>query len=118
MSDHAASTLVEMLVHFDIKSENIPDAYQLLTIDVPDDIGFAKVDLHELSADWPKNFDVTRAIGERWLAENTMPLLRVPSAIVPAAFNWLLNPNHADAGRIRIVETTRAPFDPRLLQRD
>jgi RES domain-containing protein len=39
----------------------------------------------------------------------------VPSAIVPAASNYLLNPAHADASRLSIATVTRAPFDPRLV---
>ena len=117
MGDHAASTMVEMLVHFDIGSKDIPDAYQLLAIDIPDDISFATVSLDDLPPGGLNKLSSTRAIGDQWLAGSKTALLRVPSAIVPAAFNWLLNPNHPDAARIKIAEIIHAPFDPRLLRR-
>jgi hypothetical protein len=42
-------------------------------------------------------------------------LVRVPSAIVPAGANFLLNPAHADAARISIASSERAAFDARLM---
>ena len=116
MADHTAATLIEMLVHFDIRLSDVPATYQLLAIDVPDDVRFAGVEMDDLPADWLTDLNATRAIGDGWLAGHTTALLRVPSAIVPAAFNWLLNPNHPDAARIKIAEIIRAPFDPRLLR--
>ena len=117
VGDHAASTMLEMLVHFDISAKDVPDTYQLLAIDVPDDINFGAIGVDELPPNWLNNSADTREIGDRWLAENRRALLRVPSAIVPAAFNWLLNPTHPDAARIKISEIIQAPFDPRLLRR-
>jgi len=118
MSDHPASALLEMLVHFEIRLDDIPNMYQLLAIDLPDKSGFATVDITDLPSDWQKNLDVTQTWGDRWLGEKRAALLRVPSAIVPAAFNWLLNPSHADAGQARIAEIIRAALDPRLLRAD
>jgi hypothetical protein len=45
-------------------------------------------------------------------------LLRVPSAIMPFATNWLLNPPHEEATNARITEIIRAPFDRRLIGLD
>jgi RES domain-containing protein len=41
----------------------------------------------------------------------------VPSAIVPAAFNYLLNPLHPDAARISVLARQTAEFDTRLFTR-
>jgi RES domain-containing protein len=38
----------------------------------------------------------------------------VPSAITPETWNWVLNPRHADALRLRIVHTEKHLFDVRL----
>src|ERR1700692_1491543 len=79
MGDHAASTMVEMLVHFDIRSTDIPRTFQLLAVDLPDDVSFAGVELGDLPAGWLNKPHMTQAIGDRWLAENATALLRVPS---------------------------------------
>jgi RES domain-containing protein len=114
LSDHPASTLVETLVHLEIDPEDIPDTYQLLAIDIPDHVRFEVVEEDQLPTNWRRQTQLTQALGDRWLHDTRTALLRVPSAIVPFAVNWLLNPAHTDAAHARIVEIIRAPFDRRL----
>jgi len=116
LADHPASALVEVLVHLEVDAAELPSLYQMLAIDAPDDIRFETVDAANLPENWRSHERVTRTLGDRWLAEKKAGLLRVPSAIVPATFSWLLNPAHADARAFTIAETTRVPFDRRLLK--
>ncbi len=44
------------------------------------------------------------------------PFARVPSAIVPRTWNYLLNPLHPDAKRLEIAEVIRERFDNRLFR--
>ena len=104
-----------MLVHLEIDVEDIPSPYQLLAVDLSDDIPAEIVTLESLQADWRTNEDATRALGDRWLDRQGTALLRVPSAIVPFAFNWLLNPRHADAAKATIAQVIRVAFDLRLI---
>ena len=53
-------------------------------------------------------------IGARWLAAGKTPVLRVPSAIVPREWNYLLNPSHPRFSSIRIGRTLPLRIDPRL----
>jgi hypothetical protein len=39
----------------------------------------------------------------------------VPSAIIPTAANFLINPSHPDFGKVVIEQPERFAFDPRLL---
>jgi hypothetical protein len=39
----------------------------------------------------------------------------VPSAIIPSAANFLINPSHSDFGNVVIGRPERFTFDPRLL---
>jgi len=41
-------------------------------------------------------------------------VLKLPSAVVPSEFNYLLNPAHPDFGAIRIGEPQVFKADPRL----
>jgi hypothetical protein len=43
-----------------------------------------------------------------------IPRKTCPSALPPHTWNYLLNPAHADAARLRITEAQQHPFDPRL----
>jgi len=115
LADHPASALLEVMVHLEIDAEDLPSHYQLLGIDVPDDLPVTTLKESELPGAWRQPKTLTQALGDNWLREAPAALLRVPSAIVPDAGNYLLNPAHADAVRIGIASATRAAFDPRLM---
>lgn len=115
LSDHPASALLEILVQLEIDPEDIPSAYQLLAIDISDEVRLASVEGDDLPPDWREKVGATRALGDQWLAETRTVRLRVPSALVPFGFNWLVNPGHADVVKVAVAEIIRAPLDPRLL---
>src|SRR4051794_13276035 len=98
LADHPASALLEIMVHLEVDAEDLPSHYQLLGIDVPDDV--AVTALTDLPDNWREDTNWTRARGDAWLRGNDSALWRVPSAIVPNAANYLFNPAHADARRI------------------
>lgn len=56
-----------------------------------------------------------QAIGDQWLRGARSAVLRVPSAIVPAESNYLLNPEHPDFRKIAIQSPESFEFDLRLL---
>lgn len=110
-----AAALLEILVHFEIEIQDLPVRYRVLKIEAPDEMHIERVAVDQLPADWPERTEVTRALGDNWLARGSSALLTVPSAIVPETFNVLLNPAHEDARRVVIVETGEHAIDPRLL---
>lgn len=111
-----ATALLEILVHFEIEIGDLPARYRLLKIEAPDDMTVEPVSVGQLPADWIEKTDVTRAIGDAWLAKGLSLVLVVPSAVVPETFNVLLNPGHQDAGRVRIAQSSEHVIDPRLLK--
>jgi RES domain-containing protein len=115
-AQNPAAALLEILVHFEIEIRDLPARYRLLKIEVPDDVRIERVTFGELPGDWSERTDVTRAIGDAWLARGSTALLSVPSAIVPETFNVLLNPAQQDADRIVIAQTTEQALDLRLLK--
>jgi RES domain-containing protein len=58
-----------------------------------------------------------QALGDQWAAEGRSAVLRVPSAIVPREWNYLLNPAHAGFRRLRIGNPEDFRFDTRLRPR-
>jgi RES domain-containing protein len=111
-----AGALAEALVHLEIDLAGLPKSYGLLKIEAPDDIAIHMVAVRELGRDWTTNEIATRTMGDEWLAANSSALLRVPSAIVPETFNVLVNPQHSDARRLKILWHEFYPWDSRLLQ--
>jgi hypothetical protein len=92
----------------------MPSHYQLLAIDLPDDVASDSIEIADLHADWHQDRAMTQARGDGWLAEGRTLLMGVPSAITPFTRNWLFNPLHADAQKAHIADIWRVPFDPRL----
>jgi hypothetical protein len=61
---------------------------------------------------WKSNLALTRKLGDTWLKSQRSALARAPSAILPNTFNYLLNPLHKNAHRIRIGHSQPAPSTP------
>ena len=110
-ADHPSTALLEMLVH--LNPANIPDTFQLLKMECADHLLSEAETAGEIHARI-HDIDFTRQFGMQWLQRNSTCLLRVPSAVMPAATNILLNPAHPEAGTVEIVETFEYPLDRRL----
>lgn len=100
--------MLETRVH--LESASVPAPYQLFEIDAPDTIETSMWTAQAQS----RNEETTRSWGDAWLEQSKTALARVPSMIMPAAFNWLIDPSHPDAARIEIVKMGRWPWDDRL----
>lgn len=61
------------------------------------------------NVDWSVGSAASQYIGDDWLARGTSLLLRVPSVVVPVGWNYLLNPAHPEARRVR---TRRIEYRP------
>ncbi|HET8897425.1 MAG TPA: RES family NAD+ phosphorylase [Rhodanobacteraceae bacterium] len=103
--------LVEMLVHVDLHC--VPHDRVMVSIELPDD-GVAT--LSPLPPGWNRlPYDPrVQAVGDKWLREGHSLALRVPSAIVPAEWNVLVNPGHPRRTEIRIGATEALTLDARL----
>ena len=109
-ADHPAPALLEILVNSN--SESWPASFQLLQIEIPNDLEIVEP---ELPPEWKDNLEVTRNIGTRFIFERSAAIMRVPSAIMPFCSNYLLNPDLAEAAGVRIARVTRHPIDSRLI---
>jgi len=101
--------VLEVLVHLDLPAELLPADFRLLTISIPDD-----VPIHRLDPS-PTHNDACLAAGEGFLDAGTALGLSVRSIVVPQERNILLNPRHADMGRVRIEANDPFSLDPRLV---
>ena len=109
-----AFAVLEILVHLEVDEEDFPSSYQLLTIEVPDDVSTATVESNALPGTWWRDPPSTRAIGDNWLLTGKSALLAVPCAIAPETTNNLLNPAHSDSRNIRITAIASYRLDERL----
>ena len=113
-SSRLSLAALELLVHTEVTL--VPPDLVACEIEVADSIDVEGVEIAELPADWRlPGHPGCRAIGDRWLAEERTAVLRVPSAVVPEEWNYLINPRHRAAKAIEIVRRRKFSFDARLL---
>ena len=114
VSDVASLTMLETLVH--LHASHIMDYFTLLRIDVPDE-QIQKADMGELPGNWADEEAPSElaTYGDAWCFTGSSIALRVPSALSPVEFNYLLNPEHPEfSGVIKHAEEIPFRFDSRL----
>lgn len=112
LAESPAGALLEACVH--TSANDVPPRYTLLTLQIGSRVSTTQLNVKTLPDDWVRRQDATREIGSAWLRHGRSALFRVPSALVPATFNVLLNPLHPDAAHVRIQSAVDYPFDPRI----
>ena len=91
-AESLALATLEIFVH--LESDRIP----LVAIKAQIGKNVEIENVSNLPANW-QEADVyyqLQQIGTEWLKSHRTPILKVPSAIVPVEFNYLLNPDHPD----------------------
>jgi len=114
-AESRALAVLEVSVHMDL-SEDLPTDRFIVEIDIPDDIEFFELTLEDLPKDWdarPPGYE-TQFIGDDFVKDSIAPILKVPSCIVPLEHNYLINPNHPESSRIRVISKTAFWFGPRF----
>ncbi|MGD0499795.1 MAG: RES family NAD+ phosphorylase [Bryobacteraceae bacterium] len=96
--------------------EDIPVALRYAEIETPDAVSTETVGADALGRNGHADLEATRQAGDEWLRSRRAALLRVPSVIVPATWNVLINPRHPESAQIRIVRVHNHPIDRWLLR--
>ncbi|WOD13416.1 RES family NAD+ phosphorylase [Paraburkholderia kirstenboschensis] len=93
--------------------------YVMIPARFPETIVVQRIDPASLPADWRDLFARAelQQVGTTWLETRASAVLAVPSAVVPAETNYLLNPNHTDFVHVEIGAREEWLTDPRLLRR-
>ena len=114
-SESAALATLEVSAHLDL-SQDLPTDRYYIEIIIPDSIPILQMDIKEFPKGWddrPPSL-ISQAIGDIFIKEGEFPVFRVPSAIVPLEFNYLINPLHPFSKVIKVVNTNPMVFDPRF----
>jgi RES domain-containing protein len=115
LAETPAGSLLEVLAHLELDLASLPKTFKLLKVEVPAGIATQSVNENALAPDWTDDPDATAEQGSQWLESGKGALLRVPSAIVPETHNYLLNPRHDHAAKIKVLWNRDYPWDKRLL---
>jgi len=106
--------MLEMLV----QDEPLRARYVTIAAEIPTGIKIDRITLAQLPTDWRNRaaLEQLRTIGSAWALQLSSAVLEVPSAVVPAEANYLLNPKHPDYSKVLIGEPQTLVTDLRLLK--
>lgn len=108
-----ALAALEMLVH--VTRETVPPDLVFVPVDLPDRLVVEATGIPGDWADLPYGSNALR-FGDRWSAERRSLGLLVPSVVVPAERNVLINPLHQAFARVRVGPVEPFAFDERLVR--
>ena len=107
--------MLESLVHF---GGRIVGDYCQVAIEVPEK-HILELTEQDLPANWRESPppDTLRGFGNQFIAEGKFLMLKVPSVLVPDESNYLLNPQHPEFKRVKILVKSKIKFDERLVKK-
>ncbi|HTO14246.1 MAG TPA: RES family NAD+ phosphorylase [Edaphocola sp.] len=113
----AALAALELLVHRAGIREELN--YKLLIIEIkattPD---IKTVDLDQLPIDWKSiySYPILQNIGSEWYHKQKNLLMKIPSAVLPREFNYVINTKHPSfKSKVKIKQIEDFIWDSRLL---
>ena len=114
-AESRALATLEVSAHLDL-NEDLPLDRFYVEIEVPDEMAILEVNIDDLPDDWNSKppIIITQTIGDDFVNYNEAAILKVPSSIVPQEYNYLINPQHPEAKKIKVLSTTLMNFDARV----
>ncbi len=115
---YAASTralaCLENVVHR--SGEGLNDNFKVMIIEIPSRIKIKEISKNELPEEWfsYESYSTCQTIGDGWIDAQKFAVLKVPSSIINNEYNYLINVNHKDFKRIKLVDIEDFKFDPRI----
>jgi RES domain-containing protein len=112
-SEHYATAILEKLVH--AGRTLLPGAHHAASIEIPDDLELEQFDPGAVPG-WDAEDSISaRDYGDRWHAQARSAVLIVPSLPgQPVERNFIINPAHPAAARIRVMPSFDVTWDGRL----
>ena len=114
-SESLALATLEVLVG--LQDTAALSSYSLTRAEFPENL-VEVLDRHALPATWHQHppSPETQSVGDLWVAQARSAVLKVPSAVVDAEHNYLLNPSHPAFAKVLVHAPEPFQLDPRLLR--
>ena len=116
-SEHQSLAMLEYFVHVD--KDDPPHDLVLAVAEVPDALPRAGITPEHLPVNWREAVappELTR-LGDEFVRRRERCLMMMPSALAPAEYNCLINPEHPDFRKIIVREVAPLAYDPRMFRR-
>lgn len=103
-AENPSLSFLEYLAH--LPSWPSPVSTSLVVIEVPV-LTIGIVDLSHQEMNLESTRSKCQEVGNAFIREADFPLLKVPSALIPGDFNFLLNPNHPELANRMVIKEIR-----------
>lgn len=112
-SQSRALALLEYTVNVNV--DDIPRALSFTIFDIPDG-NIVELKPEDLPGNWmeapaPRS---TRDFGTALLKKADCSVIKIPSAVIPDEFNYLVNPLHRDIVHCKIIDVSDFVYDVRI----
>jgi RES domain-containing protein len=109
-----ALACLENVVHRSLLG--LKENFKTILIQIPDNLKIEEIKISDLDPAWRKysHYPNTQKIGDEWNRKARTAVLKVPSAIIPEEYNYILNPGHKDFKRIKLLGNEPFDFDERI----
>ncbi len=114
-SDSPALCAVE--IHQYVPPTFTPLQYALLAIEIPTCKPLLIDEEFFEEANCIMDLATTQAMGDYFINENEFLVLKVPSAMITACWNFLINPNHKDFKKVTIKNVLAFPLGGKLFKK-
>lgn len=114
-AESRALALAEVVVH--LSANHLPKDFLMLEIDIPDEYKILSIKDEDLPVSWNSwpHVASSQVIGDTFASDQKYLVLKVPSAVVPGDFNYLINPKHPDFKKVKITEAVPFFVDERFV---
>lgn len=115
-ADSRALCMAEIAVHTPVGI--MPKDYYMITIEIPDYSQITQLETKILPKDWRKfpYSRLTQELGDNFINKNEVLYIKVPSAVVQGDYNILINPQHSDSDKVKILKIEDFDFDERIFR--
>ncbi|MDO5655878.1 MAG: RES family NAD+ phosphorylase [Flavobacteriaceae bacterium] len=114
-AESRALAMLEVSVHLDLRLE-LPSDRLMVEIEIADSVKILEISRKDL----PKNWNAkppskqSQFIGNQFVRYNEAAVLKIPSSLVEKEFNYLINPNHSESSKIKVIGFKAFNFYQRL----
>ncbi len=108
-----ACAMLEVLVHANIG--RVPATQVCVVAELADDVTMERHTAADLPTGWDaEDLSVPQQFGDLWLREQRSLVLLVPSVVARLEFIAVFNPQHPQAGQVRLLPSQPVIWDQRL----
>lgn len=92
------------------------DDFKIMIIEVPTKAGITFFNIENLETGWRNsdNYSKCQKAGDEWYIACKHLLLKVPSAVLPESYNFVINTDHPGYKKIKLINVTNLVPDKRI----